>query len=82
MYEWKTDEKGKLKTNENGNPVTEKVPNKCYVKGTRMPKKPSYCPNHVCFTCFEKECPYLGTTSSSRKEMKWMNYNYFIKKRR
>jgi hypothetical protein len=62
FYKFIEDEKGNWVKDKNGMYKTEKVPNKCYVPGTRMPRKPKWCPNHVCFTCYMKNCKFLATT--------------------
>ena len=39
---------------------TKKILNPDYDPKYRSPRKPSYCKNKVCYTCWEKNCPHLG----------------------
>jgi len=40
-----------------------KLPNPQRKKGIkyRMPRKPRYCLNKICYECFEHSCPFLAT---------------------
>ena len=50
--------------------TNEKIPNKVYDSNYKTPRKPKYCKNKVCFTCWEKHCKFLVMTSVDEKTFK------------
>jgi hypothetical protein len=49
---------------------TEKIENKEYDPNYRTPRKPSYCKDRICETCFFKNCPHLAVGDLPDKEYK------------
>jgi len=48
----------------------EKVPNTNYDPDVKKPEWPEYCKKHVCYTCYEKDCPYFATAKGGKKQFK------------
>lgn len=49
---------------------TEKIENPEYDPNYKTPRKPRYCEDKICQTCYFKECPYLGTCDLPKNEYK------------
>jgi len=48
----------------------KKIPNPKYDPNYKTPRKPSYCKNKICYTCYERDCPHLATTNAGDDDYK------------
>jgi len=56
---------------------TEKVPNPDYDPSYRTPRKPRYCQNKICFTCWKKNCPHLAMSPVDEEAYKMFMEAWF-----
>lgn len=58
----------------------KKSPNPNYDPEVEKPEWPDYCKKHICYICYEKDCPHLATAKGRTKDV--IKYAKMQKKKR
>jgi hypothetical protein len=48
-----------------------KKPNPDYDPDIKKPEWPDFCKKHICYTCYEKDCPNLAIGRGRMKDVIW-----------
>ncbi len=47
-----------------------KKPNPHYDPDVKLPERPEFCEKHVCYTCYDNDCPHLAIGEGRMKDVK------------